>query len=203
MPRNMKVKGFCAFCGDPVVTGGRRLGNKWYHNPCFVAASYGAPQNVVRNKRPRRSAPPRKEIRERSEMGLNPMMEFSENPVEDLEILAHAKNVTLASNPPGVKPMYYIWQGSPERAQNIIRFKTYPQANRYYRDVIDGKVGVGNPRKFGKVLPIAIGVIVLGIIVFWVYKNRDSMGKKAGAIKNVLTSQGTGTVETDGFGGLA
>ena len=212
MPKNRKVKGFCAFCTDPVITGGKNYGGKWYHNPCYVAHSYGLPQGNVKGKYPRRSAPPQREMTERSESHLNPVEDNSNtsfNPQGDLEILAHAQNVTLASNPPGSKAMFFIYQGPRTAATNIVRFPTYQQANQYYRDVIDGKIGVSTsnpkPGMSAKWKIIVIGVSLVGVaaLVFWLWKRRQTATKRKTmtTMADTETSMGTGTVNTDGFSG--
>lgn len=207
MAKNRKVKGFCGFCGDPVITGGRKYGAKWFHNPCYAAQSYGGPQNIRKGQRPRRSAPPWREMLERSEEELNPIESINQNPLDDLEILAHASNVTLAANPPGGRSMFYIWQGPRTAAANIVRFPTYNQANQYYRDVIDGKTGVShNPSGSGgkiKVGMIVLGVAALGLLIYWLYR-RNKLGKIKKLVEEPVKSLGfSSTVHTDGgFNGM-
>ncbi len=223
MPKNRKVKGFCNFCGDPVITGGKQYSGKWYHAPCYVAHSYGMPQNVKPGAKPRRSAPPWREIKERSEEGLNPIGVFPGthtrrreeepdmagmvmNPEEkfpELEILAHAHNVTLGMNPlsKGGAQRYFIWEGPRATAQNIVRFPNYPQANQYYRDVIDGKIGVAkNPSSRFRMRPIYIigGIVLVAALAYWIYRKRATVG---GKVKEVAAKMASSPKPLDGFGG--
>lgn len=209
MAKNKKVKGFCPLCDDPVVTGGKRIGGKWYHNPCAVAHSYGMPQNPRRHVKPRRSSPPWREMRYRIDEGYNPMegsLEDLPEP-EEMQYLAHAHNTTLATNPYDQKNKFYIWEGPRETAQNIVRLPTYQQANQYYRDVIDSKSGVKNPGSGGghKVRTVLIvgGVIALGILAYYLYRRRQNqLGKKK--LDEMPTSNGTGVAASDGsnFNGM-
>jgi hypothetical protein len=206
MAKNRKVKQFCGYCGDPVVTGGKEYDGKWFHNPCYVAHTYGMPKDKNRSNNPRHSAPTRQEVFDRSEREMNPIE--SSLPESKMEILAHSQNVTFAMDPPkkGVPQQYYIWHGPRASAINIVRFPTYNQANQYYRDVIDGKAGVKNPTRGGvkwKTIIIVVGVVGAVALIYWLYK-RGTLGKIKKAIPafNPPTSQGTGVNATDGFGGV-
>jgi hypothetical protein len=197
MSKNRKVKGFCAFCHDPVITGGKQFGGKWYHGPCYVAHSYGMPQDIEKGKKPRRSAPPKREIRERVEEGWNPVE--SDIPETKMEILAHANNVTFAMDPPakGKPQQYYIWHGPRAGATNIVRFPTYNQANQYYRDVIDGKTGVTKSlsRFKTKQVLIVLSVVAAAGVIYWLWKKRQ-----AALTKQKVANKTTSTA--DGFNGV-
>jgi hypothetical protein len=205
MAKNRKVKGFCGFCGDPVITGGKEYGTKWYHNPCYVAHSYGMPQDIKRGEKPRRSAPPRREIRERSEEDLNPVEVHAGGIQPELEVLAHANNVTLGMNPmrKGAPQMYYIWQGPRASAQSIVRFPTYNQANQYYRDVIDGKSGTKNPGSRFRMRPIfwIAGVVGVVALAYWIYKRRSTIQGKVKQVAGIAAKMAAAPRPPDGFGG--
>jgi hypothetical protein len=219
MPKNKKVKGFCAHpgCGDPVITGGKHYNGKWYHNPCFIANSYGIP-NRNPGQTPRRSAPPYQEIKqitagedfepEMDNSGEEMDLRYNTNPLDNLQVLAHAKNVTLAANPTNRgKQMFYVYQGPADRATNIVRMRSYPQANQYYKDVVDGKMGLShNPlSRTTKIGMIVLGVAIVGVIAFYIWKRRrDGLTKnRAPSVADAPSSQGTGSPSPgDGFGGV-
>jgi hypothetical protein len=195
MAKKKKVKGICAHCNEPVVSGGKREGNLIYHNPCYTDHSYGPVQNIKKGQRPRRMSPPEKEINARSVLGLDATLNETGNPGEDLNILAHARNVTLASNPAGEKSAFFVWEGPRTLTKNMVRFPTYKQANNFYRDAVDGKYGMfrNNPMPAVKIGLIVIGLAGAVALGIYLYKKRNvgalnKLKEKATEVKDNFTN---------------